>query len=275
MRIGAGGFSIGLAALLLAAGCKEGRPVSGQQEGEQASAARAVENAQEQSEQAFDQAKDAQEKATDEQRDAARAQRDLQEAQKDLTEAQARVQKEAQEAQQAQQQAQQETQQAEQTAAQAQQNALEAQRQQQAELAQQSQQQAQQAQQQAQQTQQQAQASAASGQAASTPAQGRSEQVIVGQVLTVNDREVLVSSRGEPQLRLQVQPGTVITVDGRTARATDIEEGSQVRASYNTQTGEPTATRIDVTTSQRPATPAAPESGESTPEAQPYLRQQD
>lgn len=272
MRIGAGGWSLGLAALLLTAGCKEGRPVSGQQEGEQASAAQAVEQAQKQSEQAFDQAKDAQQKASQEQRDAARAQQDLREAQKDLTEAQARVQQEGQEAQQAQQQAQQQTEQAQQTAAQAQQNALEAQRQQQAELARQSQQQAQQAQQQAQQTEQQAQAS--STPSPTTQAQG--EQLIVGEVLTVNDREVLVSSRGEPQVRLQVQPGTVITVDGRTARATDIEEGSQVRASYNTQAGEPTATRIDVTTSRQPAMPAAPESGESSPGAQPqHFQQQD
>ncbi|KFE71227.1 hypothetical protein [Hyalangium minutum] len=236
--------------------------MSGQKQGEQVSAAQAVEQAQKQSEQAFNQAKDAQRKASEEQRDTAQAQRNLQEAQKDLTKAQAQVQKEGKEAQQAQQQAQQQTEQAEQTAAHAQQNALEAQRQQQAELARQAQQQAQQ---QTEQAQQQAQASSAPSPA--TQAQG--EQLIVGEVLTVNDREVLVSSRGEPQIRLQVQPGTVITVDGRTARAADIEEGSQVRASYNTQAGEPTATRIEVTTSRQPAMPAVPESGQSAPGAQP------
>jgi hypothetical protein len=223
---------------------------------------------------------DAQQKATTEQRDAVQAQRDLENAQKELTEAQARVQKEGQEAQQAQQQAQQQTQQAQQTAQQSQQTALEAQRQQQAELAQrsqqqaqqqaqQSQQQAQQAQQQAQQSQQQAQATPPVDPTAAPTTQAQGEQLIVGQVLTASDRELLVSNRGEPQVRLQVQPGTVITVDGRMARAAEIREGSQVRASYNTQAGEPTATRIDVTTAQQPAAPAAPNSGESTPGAQP------
>jgi hypothetical protein len=269
MRIGAGWLSAGIAALLLTTGCKDGRWESGQREGEQASAGQAVEQAQKQSEQAFDQAKDAQQKATTEQRDAVQAQRDLESAQQELTEAQARVQKEAQEAQQAQQQAQQQTQQAQQTAQQSQQTALEAQRQQQAELAQRSQQQAQQAQQQAQQSQQQAQATPPVDPTAAPTTQAQGEQLIVGQVLTASDRELLVSNRGEPQVRLQVQPGTVITVDGRMARAAEIREGSQVRASYNTQAGEPTATRIDVTTAQQPAAPAAPNSGESTPGAQP------
>ena len=66
MRIGAGWLSAGVAALLLTTGCKEGKPVV-QQEGEQASAAQTVEQAQERSEQAFDQAKEAQDKASKEQ----------------------------------------------------------------------------------------------------------------------------------------------------------------------------------------------------------------
>jgi hypothetical protein len=58
-------------------------------------------------------------------------------------------------------------------------------------------------------------------------------------------------------------------VDGRQARTTDIEEGSQVRASYRQEGGEPTATRIEVTTSQQPATPTTPNSGEASPDVQP------
>ncbi|HYI00728.1 hypothetical protein [Hyalangium sp.] len=255
MRVGTGGLLAGLAALLLTAGCKEGRPVGEPREGEQASAAQSVEQAQKQSEQAFDQAEEAQGKASAEQRDAAQAQRDVQEAQKSLAEAQGRARTEAQEAQTAQQQAQQQTQAAQQAVTQSQQNALDAQRQQQSELAQPA--------------QPQAGASPPAVQAPAPSTQAQGEQVIVGEVLTVNDRELLVSSRGEPQRRLQVQPGTVILVDGRQARAADIEEGSQVRASFHDQGGEPTATRIEVTTSVRPAIPAAPESGESTPGAQP------
>ncbi|WP_224242947.1 hypothetical protein [Hyalangium gracile] len=273
MRFGAGWLSAGVAALLLTTGCKEGRSVSTEQQGEQASAARTAEQAQEQSEKAFDQAEQAQEKATNEQQDAAQAQRELQDTQQELAEAQARARTEAQQAEQAQQQAQQQTQQAQQTVAQAQASALEAQRQQQSELAQQSQQQAEQAQQQADLTQQQAQQAPPPtqqpvAQAPAVGAQAQGEQLIIGEVLTVNDREVLVSIRGEPQVRLQVQPGTQITVDGRQARAVDIEEGSQVRASYRDQGGEPTATRIEVTSSVQNPAPAAPESGESAPGAQ-------
>ncbi|MBN1207051.1 MAG: hypothetical protein JXB05_19355 [Myxococcaceae bacterium] len=268
MRFGAGWLSAGVAALLITAGCKEGKPVV-EQEGEQASAAQNVEQAQERSEQAFDQAREAQGKASEEQEQAAQAQQDVQQAQRELEEAQAQAQTEAQQAQQAQQQAQQETQQAGQTASEAQASALEAQRQQQSETAQQAEQQAQQAEQQAQQTQQQAQQPVAAAPAPS--AQGaQGEQLIVGEVMTASEREVLVSSRGEPQLRLQVQPGTTtIIVDGRPAKAVDIQEGSQVRASYRDMGGEPTATRIEVTTSRQPAVPAAPESGEPQPGAQP------
>ncbi|WP_224363868.1 hypothetical protein [Hyalangium versicolor] len=266
MRFGAGWLSAGVAALLLTAGCKEGKFVGDQQ----ATASRSAEKAQEQSEKAIDQAKRAQEKATDEQKDAARAQRNLEDAQRDLKEAEAKARTEAQQAQQAQQAAQQQTQQAQQTVAQSQQSALEAQRMQQAELAQQVEPQEGQAQPPAEQTpaqgdqsSQQTQQSVAQAPAGTSQPQG--EQFIVGEVLTVNAREVLVSDRGEPRLRLQVRPGTQIYVDGRLARTTDIEEGSQVRASYRDQGGEPTATRIEVTTSVRPAAPVAPESGESSP----------
>jgi hypothetical protein len=82
---------------------------------------------------------------------------------------------------------------------------------------------------------------------------------------------VLLSSRGEPQLRLQVGPQTQVTVDGRQASAADIQEGSQVRASYRTDqgSGEPQAVRIEATSQVKPTAPAAPESGESSPGAQP------
>jgi colicin import membrane protein len=264
MRFGAGWLSAGVAVLLFTVGCKEGRL---QQGDEQASAAQQVERAQEQSQQAFDQARKAQEEASKQQQEATRSQQDVQETRRELEEAQARARTESQQAQQFQQQAQQQTQQAQQTAAEAQTEALEAQRQQQAEMAQQAQEQAQQSQQQAQQTQQQAQQPVA--QAPASPAQGQGEQLIIGEVLTANDREVLVSSRGEPRLRLQVEPGTMVIVDGRPARPVDIREGSQVRASYRDTGGEPTAVRIEVMTSQQPATPAVPESGESQPGTQP------
>ena len=86
-----------------------------------------------------------------------------------------------------------------------------------------------------------------------TQAQG--EQEVTGEVLTASASEVLVSNRGEPQIRLQIQPSTVVLVDGRQARAADIQEGSQVRASFHEQAGEPTATRLEVTTVSQPGPP--------------------
>ncbi|HEX8701953.1 MAG TPA: hypothetical protein VF815_24200 [Myxococcaceae bacterium] len=263
MRFSAGWLSAGLTALLLATGCKEGRSVTVNEQGdEQASASAAVEQAQERSEKAFDQAESVQKEASDQQQEAARAQQQVEDTRRELAEAEAKANAELQEAQQAQQQAQQTQQQAQQTVAEAQKSAMEAQRQQQTELAQQAQQQAQQAQQQAQQAQQQAQAPLPS-------AQGQREQFIIGEVLTASEDELMVSVRGEPQLRLQVDPATQIIVNGRQGQAADIQEGSQVRASYRDSEGEQKAVRIEVTSSAQPSLPATPESGESSPGVQP------
>jgi uncharacterized phage infection (PIP) family protein YhgE len=278
MRLGAGWLTAGIAALLLTTGCKEGRSVTVNEQGEeQVTASKAVEQAQDRSEKAFDRAESAQKEAGDQQEEAVQAQKDVEEARRQLTEAEAKAQAELQQAQQAQQQAQQTHQQAQQTVAEAQTSALEAQRQQQAELAQQAEQQAQQAQQQAQSAQQQAQQPVAQQPVAQQPVaqaplpstQAQSEQFIIGQVLTASEDEVMVSVRGEPQLRLQVEPSTQILVDGRQGRAADIQEGSQVRASYRDNQGEQQAVRIEVTSSQQPGMPAAPESGESSPDVQP------
>jgi len=188
----------------------------------------------------------------------ARAQQRVEDARRELTEAETQARAELQQAQQAQQQAQQTHQQAQQTVAEAQRSALEAQQQQQAELAQQAQQQAQQP----------------VAQAPLPSAQAQSDQFIVGQVLTASEDEVMVSVRGEPQLRLQVEPSTQIIVDGRQGGAKDIQEGSQVRASYRDSEGEQKAVRIEVTSSAQPGMPATPESGESSPGVQPQPLEQ-
>jgi colicin import membrane protein len=242
MKRGAIGVSAGIAALLLTAGCDQNRSLSARQEGEQVPASQVAAQAHQRAGQAFDQARDAQKEAVQQQRQATRAQEEVQEARQKLVNAQNRAQQELQEAQEAQKQAQRQTQAAEQTVAAAQSSALEAQRQQQAELVQQAQQPV-------------------------VPAATQGAQFIDGEVLTVNAQELLVSVRGEPQLRLQLVPNTQLFVNGRQARASEIEEGSQVRASYQDVGGEPQAVRVEVTTSQQPVRQAAPESGESTPGA--------
>jgi len=82
-----------------------------------------------------------------------------------------------------------------------------------------------------------------------------------------------VSSRGEPQMRLQVNPQTQVFVDGQQGSITDVREGSQIRASYQAVDGEPTATRIDVTSNAQPLQPGSQEAGES-PQSQPSGSQQ-
>ncbi|MFB1479154.1 hypothetical protein [Corallococcus sp. RDP092CA] len=213
-----------------------------------------VAQAQAQSEKAFDDARDAQKEASSQQREAACAQEDLQRKQQELQEAQARAQKESQEAQASQQQAQARTQQAQAVAQQAQASALAAQRQAQQGFA-------------TQQQQASNESAAASQQQAANASTATQEQQISGDVLSASAQEVLVSQRGEPQLRLKVGPGTQVQVDGRAASASDIQEGAQVRASYRTdaRTGEPQALRIDATSRAQPATPAPVESGESSP----------
>ncbi|GHG98448.1 hypothetical protein [Comamonas sp. JC664] len=271
MRFHAGWLLAGAAALTLGTACQERDHGAQGQAGGQGTVSDQVAQAQQRSEGAFDSARKAQEQASDQQKQAADAQRDLQKRQQELQEAQAKAQSASQQAQQAQQNAQQQTQQAQQEAQQAQAGALEAQRRQSEALTQQNQQARQQSEQLRQQSQQPVAAAPVPGQPQGQGAQQGSEQQVVGEVLSSNDQELLLSARGEPQLRLQVSPQTQVTVDGRQASAADIQEGSQVRASYRTdeQSGEPQAVRIEATSQVQPTAPAAPESGQSTPGAQP------
>ncbi|WP_434346290.1 hypothetical protein ACN6A1_32390 [Myxococcus virescens] len=272
MRFRAGWLLAGAAALTLGTACEErDRGTQGQASG-QSTVNDQVAQAQQRSENAFDSARKAQEQASSQQKQAADAQQELQNKQREYQEAQAKAQSASQQAQQTQQRAQQQTQQAQQEAQQAQQEAQQAQRQQSDALAQQNQQARQQSEQLRQQTQQPV-AAAPSPQAQQpqgAQTQQGSEQQIVGEVLRANDDELLLSSQGEPQLRLQVSPQTQVMVDGRQASAGEIQEGSQVRASYRTdeQSGEPQAVRIEATSQVQPTAPAAPESGQSTPGSQ-------
>lgn len=90
-------------------------------------------------------------------------------------------------------------------------------------------------------------------------------QEITGDVLSATPTEVLVSVRGEPQLRLQLRPRTVVLVDGQMATTHDIRAGSEVRAMYRDVDGEPVAFLVEVSSRARPSAPPPPESGESGP----------
>jgi hypothetical protein len=68
---------------------------------------------------------------------------------------------------------------------------------------------------------------------------------------------VAIRPAGAPPLTLRVGPRTTITVDGRPARLEALREGAEVRASYRTGGGRPTAIAIEA---QAPAQdPPSPE----------------
>ncbi len=79
-------------------------------------------------------------------------------------------------------------------------------------------------------------------------AEEEAQQEIVGDVQSANRQEVLVSVRGEPELRLQMRPQTVVVVDGQMRTADDIREGHGIRAMYRFVGDEPVAYFVEVTT---------------------------
>lgn len=79
-------------------------------------------------------------------------------------------------------------------------------------------------------------------------AEEEQQQEIVGDVQSVQGQEVLVSVRGEPELRLQLKPRTVVVVDGQMATAADIREGHGIRAMYRFVDDEPVAYLVELTT---------------------------
>lgn len=220
------------AALAAASGCEERN--RNRSPGEQ------VVDAQKQSEDVLKRAEQAQRKATDEQKDAARAQEDVQRAQQRLTEQQAKAQKETQQAQQAQQQAQQEAQKASGNAQQAQQSAIQAQQSQQ---------------QQYQQSQQQY----AQGQVAANPQGAAKSQSVDGVVVQANPSELVLKTSSDPQLRLKVSGTTAVTVNGQQGSVDQLQEGNQVRASYQLVDGQATAVKIDAAPQQAQPLPQPPQ----------------
>jgi hypothetical protein len=72
------------------------------------------------------------------------------------------------------------------------------------------------------------------------------KQSVNGTIAQVSTDEVRVDSANQPGLRLKVNPATKITVNGKDASATQLQEGSQVRASYAVVGDQPTALTIEV-----------------------------
>lgn len=182
----------------------------------------------ERAEQASRQAADDQKKAADRQGEVADAQKEMREAEEKRADAQQKAQQGQTESQQAQQQAQQSSQEAQQATASAQQTA-EQQRQQ------------------------------------AGSAQATAQRTAIGELVRADASEIVLRQQsGEPDLRLRVDPGTPVMVNGEQRSASDLQEGMQVRASYEDHQGQPKAVRIEAQPSSGAATRSESSSSSST-----------
>ena len=69
------------------------------------------------------------------------------------------------------------------------------------------------------------------------------------------------------EVRLQVNEQTQVWRDGQQASLQDLQEGSQVRATYQQQEGQQVVTRIDVTESGQGAAPTREQDSGATGES--------
>lgn len=203
------GLALGTAALLVTAGCQDKGDRSQQGSAPGATASQQAERSQEQ-------AADASKRAAERHDEAADAQKDLRESQQKLAEDRQKAEQKTGEARQSEQQAQQRSRDAQQQTAQAE--------------------------------QQSGAAAAGTGSAAGASAQAGGEQkTATGQVVSASSQElVLRDQAGGQELKLKVGSDTPVMVDGKRASISDVKEGSQVRASYSEQGGQPQAIRIEV-----------------------------
>ncbi len=194
-----------------------------------------VGQAQEKSKQAYEKAQSAMERAQGEQQQVGQAQQDVAQAQEELAKAEQKAHQESEQAKQAQAQAEQEGQRAEQQAQESQQQTAQAQ--------QEAEQQAQQQREQfaKQQEQEEQQGTAAMG-GAGTAGQ---EKQLHGELQKAQQNSIVVQTDQQGPMTLYLDPNTtVVTIDGQKSSVGQLQEGSDIRASYSIVNNRPTATEI-------------------------------
>ena len=177
-------------------------------------------SAQDQAHSELQRAADAQKRASEEQARAEEAQRNVEQAQKALADAQAKERGQRVKAQQAQQDAQRLAAQAQHDAQEQQKQALSSQ-QEQASQSRQSMQERQQA--------------------------WTQEQTLRGRVVNAGGDQLQVRSSSQGLVKLDVTDATAIQLDGRSGSLSQIQPGSDVRASYQMIDGKARALKIEVT----------------------------
>jgi hypothetical protein len=70
------------------------------------------------------------------------------------------------------------------------------------------------------------------------------DQIVAGRVQKMSDDSITIAAQDGTSKQLKVSEATLVEIDGRQAKATDIREGQDVRASYNDVSGEDVAVRI-------------------------------
>jgi hypothetical protein len=185
-----------------------------------------TQRAQSQAQDAFQRAAEAQKRANEEQAKAEQSHQEVERLQKQLAEAQARAQAQDLKAQQAQQEARRLAQEAQQQATQAQAQATQLQRSES-------------------QTRQQIHQQ--------NMQQWTQTKDVQGMALGTEGDAIRVRSPDQGDLRLKVNDSTAVVVDGRTGSPTQIQPGSEVRASYQMIDGQPTAVKVEVTSKNKPA----------------------
>ena len=103
-------------------------------------------------------------------------------------------------------------------------------------------------------------------QAAST---GQAQRTATGELVRADASEIVLRQEGgQPDLRLKVDAGTPVMVGGEQRSTSDLQEGMQVRASYEDQQGEPRALRIEAQESSGARSSGSP-SGMGSPSSMP------
>ena len=175
---------------------------------------------QDQAHQSLQAAADAQKKASDEQAKAEQAQRNVTQKQKELADAQAQLRGQIAKAEQAQRDAQQATKTAQTEASRQQQQAMQTQRTE----------------------SQQMQSSAQQKQQTWTQ-----EQSARGTVVQAGSDQLQIRTQDKDLLQLQITDSTAVTFNGQTTSVSQLQPGSEVRASYQMVDGKAKALRIDAT----------------------------
>lgn len=95
----------------------------------------------------------------------------------------------------------------------------------------------------------------ASQSSAQASAQQQSAKTVSGQVTKVSKDELTVESSGGQPMKLKVNDSTQVTVGGQQKSIDELQQGAQVRASYDESGGDRTAKRIEVNEAKSGAAP--------------------